>query len=61
MDHCKISPMEGGCWYCGRKHGVDLAFSCEWDTMVHISCIEKQSKDDMEASFFAREFGITLK
>ncbi|GGK22789.1 hypothetical protein GCM10010965_14600 [Caldalkalibacillus thermarum] len=48
-----------GCWYCGRKDIENLRFSLEFDTPVHLSCIEKalkQDPNDEEAIVFWREF-----
>ncbi|MFC8958277.1 hypothetical protein ACFTXL_01140 [Bacillus subtilis] len=47
-----------GCWYCGGKEGDDLAFSIEFDTPVHLSCLHgavERNKHDEEAQIMAGE------
>ena len=46
-----------GCWYCGRT-SPPLSFSCEFDTPVHLACLQKARKADPadpEARIMARE------
>lgn len=52
----KKSPTEGGCWYCKDDSG-EMAFSCEFDTFVHMSCLIEAAKckEDQEAQIMARE------
>jgi len=50
----KVSPQDGGCWYCETEDD-DLVYDCEFDTMVHIKCIEEalqRNPNDAEAKFF---------
>lgn len=50
-----------GCWFCDRTDGDDWAFSFEWDTPVHLSCVKKVLKQDpyhQEAVLMAKEFGL---
>ena len=50
------------CWYCDKGISAgSLAFSREWDTPVHIKCIENRLKEypkDPECHIFCREFSI---
>jgi hypothetical protein len=55
-----VSLKGGGCWYCGSEDYYLMDFSFEWDTLVHICCIEKACKDDptdQEAQIFYKELG----
>lgn len=50
-------PDQMGCWYCHHKDS-DLVFSREWDSCVHIYCIQNaitRDPNDEEADIFARE------
>ena len=50
----KVSRNDGGCWYCETEDD-DLVYDCEFDTMVHIKCIEEalqRNPNDAEAKFF---------
>ena len=49
-------PHEGGCWYCCTKDD-DLVFCCEFDTYVHLECLEEALKDpdNREAQIMKRE------
>ncbi len=44
----KIQPGHGGCWFCYRDDGDDLTFDTEWDTFVHVSCIQRTLAADPE-------------
>jgi len=44
---------QGGCWFCYRETN-NLVFDTEFDTYVHIECIEKALKENLnhpEAKF----------
>lgn len=41
MTVSKISPHEGGCWFCNTKDQRPMVFDEEFDTLVHIECIKK--------------------
>jgi len=36
----KVSPVQGGCWFCWEKDDK-LVFDSEFDTAVHVKCIRK--------------------
>lgn len=42
----KIPPGEGGCWFCYRTDGDDMEFDTEFDTFVHVSCIQRALAED---------------
>lgn len=51
------SPQEGGCWYC-HTEDENLVFSLEFDTFVHVKCIQaaiEADPTDREARFFKKE------
>ncbi len=61
--HCH--PGNGGCWYCYTDDEGEWLFSCEFDTYLHKSCLEKelslmveQDLYDPELNIIAREFGM---
>ena len=61
MGHCK--PQDGGCWYC-HTDDPPLSFCSEFDTYIHIKCIEDElakpsSQYDPELEIIAIEFGLT--
>lgn len=41
-----VSPSDGGCWYCNQASGDDLRFSSEFDTNVHLECIQNVLEGD---------------
>lgn len=41
----KVSPMNGGCWFCYRDH-APLVFDVEFDTCLHINCLKEAVKDE---------------
>jgi len=47
-----------GCWYCYGICG-ELAFSCEFDTYVHLKCLKKvlalNDPNNREAQIMGRE------
>ena len=50
--------MHDGCWYCGRVDGDDLVVTCEFDALVHISCVRARvlaDPDDREAAIIHAE------
>ncbi len=52
-----IHPCDGGCWYC-HDDSLPLAFSCEFDTFIHLRCLEEAvvaDPNDREAAIIARE------
>jgi len=54
----KVSPADGGCWYCHEKHDdVPMLFSTEFDTFVHRGCLITARRDDSneEAKIMYRE------
>lgn len=53
------APSEGGCWYC-NSDAEPLAFSCEFDTNLHLSCLEQafeENPNDPEVQVFVAELG----
>lgn len=58
----QVSPFAGGCWFCFKKT-KNMQFSCEFDTMVHESCIKKVLMRDSkhaEARIMARELEVKI-
>lgn len=58
----KDSVFNGGCWFCCKKT-KNMQFSCEFDTMVHESCIRKtliKNRKHPEAKIMARELEIKI-
>jgi hypothetical protein len=59
----KVSPNDGGCWYCHNKD-EGLVFCMEFDTFIHIDCIKEQIAslppecEDQELKIIAREFDL---
>lgn len=58
-----VSPRDGGCWYCHKDNG-DLVFCFEFDTYIHLECIDKRGEEikrnneyDPEWEIIAQEFG----
>lgn len=51
----KKSPNQGGCWYCNDDAPQGLVFDTEFDTFVHLSCLNEAVKDpnDEEAQIMA--------
>ena len=43
----KVSPSKGGCWYCFIQDDK-LLFDTEFDTFVHLSCVEKAVRNEPE-------------
>lgn len=61
----KLSPRDGGCWFCHTKVQVDDngLFSGEFDTNLHKTCLSGILKEDpshQEARIMAREFDMEL-
>ena len=64
----KLSPVDGGCWYCHTDDASEskpLTFCWEFDTFIHVDCIkqrgqqnEERGEYDPEWEIIAREFGI---
>lgn len=52
------APQDGGCWYCHTDDG-DMLFSTEFDTYVHMKCLEatvaENDPNDREAAIMAAE------
>lgn len=49
--------MDFNCWYCGKSDD-ELTFSWEFDTPVHVTCVEKEIEkdpDNTEAQIMHRE------
>lgn len=44
----KKTPQMGGCWFCFDDEPNGLVMDREFDTMVHLSCINKVLKEDPE-------------
>ncbi len=68
----RVSPNQGGCWFCSEKDERPMMFSCEFDTYLHEGCLMKelQEKDygsgmvaeaNPEAVIMANEFNIKIK
>lgn len=50
--------MIGGCWFCGRR-GEEVYFSMEFDSFLHIECLLKTKREDLdgrETDIIFREF-----
>lgn len=49
------SPSQGGCWYCYDDAPQGLVFDTEFDTFVHLSCLNEAVKNpnDEEAQIMA--------
>lgn len=41
----KVSPHEGGCWFCHHDTPQGLVFDFEFDTWIHLSCLNEAVKD----------------
>lgn len=57
MYRVKLSPAEGGCWYCGFGDG-EMLFSCEFDCCLHKECLLnalETDPSDREAQIMAKE------
>ena len=50
-----VPPQKGGCWYCHHDTPQGLVFDFEFDTFVHLSCLNEAVKDpnDEEAQIMA--------
>lgn len=50
-----VSPHQGGCWFCFNDTPQGLVFDTEFDTFVHLSCLNEAVKDpnDEEAQIMA--------
>lgn len=59
----KVGAVRGGCWYCGDDEGI-LDFSCEFDTYLHMECLQDRLSHcmdlelDLELKIIARELGL---
>lgn len=56
-----LHPNCGGCWFCVTDNDGDWAFSIEFDTWLHLSCLRKalaEDPDNCEAQIMAEEFGL---
>lgn len=42
----KKSPHEGGCWFCYDDAPQGLVLDSEFDTFVHLSCLNKELKEN---------------
>jgi hypothetical protein len=44
------------CWYCNKDDG-EMKFCWEFDTFVHVACVQQaaKNKDDREAQIIADE------
>jgi hypothetical protein len=59
----EVSPVNGGCWFCRRKHG-ELAYSTEFDTYLHIACLQNallRAGNDRETKIMAAELLDSLE
>lgn len=57
-----VHPCDGGCWFC-HTADEEMAFSCEFDTYLHLKCLKKALEDDPvhpEAIIIKREFASSL-
>ncbi|MDF2841679.1 MAG: hypothetical protein K0R00_105 [Herbinix sp.] len=59
----ELHPCNGGCWFChnGFSDLKDKAFSYEFDTNLHISCLLdelRENPNNEEAKLIAKEYGI---
>lgn len=58
----KLSPQDGGCWYCHEDDEKEKLFFCwEFDTFIHISCIEKRIKEVEKSNQLDQELEIIRK
>lgn len=63
MPDDKISPIDGGCWFCYTQ-SEKMSFSIEFDTYFHLECLkaalEKSTPEqcDEEAEIIGREFDL---
>ncbi len=52
----RVSPSQGGCWYC-KTRGGDMMFSCEFDTHLHLACVPlNNDPNDRESAIIRQEF-----
>jgi len=51
----RVSPGEGGCWFCHHDTQQGMVFDFEFDTWVHLSCLNEAVKNpnDEEAQIMA--------
>lgn len=60
----KVSPNNGGCWFCHEVDDRPMLFSCEFDCFLHDTCLmsalaaSSPEAEDWEAEITAREFNI---
>ena len=63
----KLSPTEGGCWFCNREilDNEPCGFTCEFDAWLHMKCLKKEVAslikangkwEDCEVEIIAKEF-----
>ena len=53
----KLKPSDGGCWFCSTDDEGEWLFSSEYDTNLHIECLEKAlDEGDELAIIMGREF-----
>lgn len=43
-----VSPVDGGCWFCFTTDPCGMVFDTEFDTNVHIRCIERVLRTEPE-------------
>lgn len=46
-------PTENGCWFCWDAKDEPAFFDTEWDTWVHLSCIQENLGNGSEADSMA--------
>jgi hypothetical protein len=54
-----VVPQNNGCWFCHQKDG-DLNFCFEFDTYLHLECLELAALTDSndEVQIMLCEFGL---
>lgn len=56
----KVSPIDGGCWFCSQSDNRGMNFTREFDAYFHEECLEREFADktsyNEEAVIIAREF-----
>lgn len=55
MKKGNVPPHQGGCWFCFHDTEQGMVFDREFDTAVHLSCLNEALKDplDEEAKIMA--------
>lgn len=61
-DPTRVSPTQGGCWYCWTNEEGDSRFTHEFDAYFHVQCLLNYMiahPNDEEAKIIAQEFGLS--